>query len=388
MTTRGSVAVLLLALAAMWFGQDLAALGDSAALVRGVAGGAAPFAAALALHLALALPEGRLSRVGRAAVGTAYAGGRGRRRRDRDAARPVPGRLLLAPVQRQSAARARRTRPGARVRHCGPGLGDRGRYRRSRRGRLANPRRDSPRARPARAGAHPRRSGRGIGGGSRRGASAVAARGSRTRRVHGRLPVARWGSRRARGWRNVDRAAHAQDTGAHGEARRRARGRAAAGHTQGRASRRARRSDPRRPLLGSRGPTASSTPTGRCARGPWGRRRASRAAAACLRSSSTTTPRSGRRSRAPARPRRAAGDRERGAARGGARPAAGAAPLAGADRRDRGRVAAAPGARSARRRAAAPARRRARPASCMFRRDRRGRRAASSHRRRGRPRVH
>ncbi len=72
MTTRGSVAVLLLALAAMWFGQDLAALGDSAALVRGVAGGAAPFAAALALHLALALPEGRLSRVGRAAVGTAY----------------------------------------------------------------------------------------------------------------------------------------------------------------------------------------------------------------------------------------------------------------------------------------------------------------------------
>ena len=70
--TRGSVALLLLALAAVWFAQDLEALGDSAALVRTIAGGAAPFAAALALHLALALPDGRLSRSGRAAAGAAY----------------------------------------------------------------------------------------------------------------------------------------------------------------------------------------------------------------------------------------------------------------------------------------------------------------------------
>lgn len=69
---RGSVALLLLALAAVWFGQDVAALGDSASLVRSIAGVAAPFAAALALHLTLAVPEGRLSRAGRAAVGAAY----------------------------------------------------------------------------------------------------------------------------------------------------------------------------------------------------------------------------------------------------------------------------------------------------------------------------
>jgi signal transduction histidine kinase len=70
--TRGPVALLLLALAALWFGQDLAALGDSAALIRSIAVGAAPLAAAVALHLALALKEGRLSRSGRAAAATAY----------------------------------------------------------------------------------------------------------------------------------------------------------------------------------------------------------------------------------------------------------------------------------------------------------------------------
>jgi signal transduction histidine kinase len=69
---KGYVALLLLALAAVWFAQDVAALGGSAALVRSIAGGAAPFAAALALHLALALPEGRLSRAGRAVAVTAY----------------------------------------------------------------------------------------------------------------------------------------------------------------------------------------------------------------------------------------------------------------------------------------------------------------------------
>src|SRR4051812_16088978 len=58
LTTRVTVTLLLGALAAVWFGQDLAALGDAAALSRSIAGGAAPFAAALALHLALALPDG------------------------------------------------------------------------------------------------------------------------------------------------------------------------------------------------------------------------------------------------------------------------------------------------------------------------------------------
>src|SRR3954447_20184798 len=72
LSARVTIALLLLALAALWFGQDLAALGDSAALLRSLAGGAAPFTAALALHLALALPDGRLSRAGRAAAGAAY----------------------------------------------------------------------------------------------------------------------------------------------------------------------------------------------------------------------------------------------------------------------------------------------------------------------------
>jgi signal transduction histidine kinase len=72
LAVRAMIALLLLALAAVWFGQDLAAIGDSAALLRAVATGAAPFAAVLALHLALALPEGRLSRRGRVAAGAAY----------------------------------------------------------------------------------------------------------------------------------------------------------------------------------------------------------------------------------------------------------------------------------------------------------------------------
>jgi signal transduction histidine kinase len=71
-TARVTIALLLLALAAVWFGQDLAALGDSAALLRSIAEAAAPVAAALALHLALALPDGRLSRAGRSVVAAAY----------------------------------------------------------------------------------------------------------------------------------------------------------------------------------------------------------------------------------------------------------------------------------------------------------------------------
>src|SRR4051794_24149686 len=59
LTARVTITLLLVALAAVWFGQDLAALGDSAALPRSIADAAAPVAAVLALHLALALPEGR-----------------------------------------------------------------------------------------------------------------------------------------------------------------------------------------------------------------------------------------------------------------------------------------------------------------------------------------
>jgi len=72
LTARVTIALLLLALAGVWFGQDMAALGDSAALLRSLAVPAAPFAAALALHLALALPDGRLSPAARAAAGAAY----------------------------------------------------------------------------------------------------------------------------------------------------------------------------------------------------------------------------------------------------------------------------------------------------------------------------
>ena len=72
LTARRMIALVLLALAAVWFAQDLGALGDSAALVRSVADGATPMAAALALHLAIGFPEGRLSRRVRAAAATAY----------------------------------------------------------------------------------------------------------------------------------------------------------------------------------------------------------------------------------------------------------------------------------------------------------------------------
>ena len=72
LNARAAIALLLLALAALWFGQDLAALGDSQAALRSLAVGAAPLAAALALHVALALPDGRLSRAGRAGAGAAY----------------------------------------------------------------------------------------------------------------------------------------------------------------------------------------------------------------------------------------------------------------------------------------------------------------------------
>jgi signal transduction histidine kinase len=69
---RLALALLLLALAATWFAQDLEALGASAALPRSLAGVIAPMAAALALHLALASPEGRLSRAGWVGAGVAY----------------------------------------------------------------------------------------------------------------------------------------------------------------------------------------------------------------------------------------------------------------------------------------------------------------------------
>lgn len=73
LTARRAVGVLLLlALATAWFGQDLAALGDDHALLRAIAFASAPFAAAIALHLALCFPAG-LSRAGRTAVAAAYA---------------------------------------------------------------------------------------------------------------------------------------------------------------------------------------------------------------------------------------------------------------------------------------------------------------------------
>jgi signal transduction histidine kinase len=73
LTARRAVGVLLLALATAWFGQDLAALGDDQALLRAVAFASAPFAGALVLHLALCVPDARLSRTGRAMVAAAYA---------------------------------------------------------------------------------------------------------------------------------------------------------------------------------------------------------------------------------------------------------------------------------------------------------------------------
>jgi signal transduction histidine kinase len=72
LSRRPALALLLLALAATWFAQDLEALGDSAALPRSLAGVIAPVAAALVLHLALTFPEGRLSGAGRVGAGAAY----------------------------------------------------------------------------------------------------------------------------------------------------------------------------------------------------------------------------------------------------------------------------------------------------------------------------
>jgi signal transduction histidine kinase len=70
--SRGLQRVLLLAMAAVWFAQDLEALGDSGAALRSLASGAAPFAAALALHLAVSFARPRPSRAARFAVGGAY----------------------------------------------------------------------------------------------------------------------------------------------------------------------------------------------------------------------------------------------------------------------------------------------------------------------------
>jgi signal transduction histidine kinase len=72
LTHRTAVALLLLALAVLWFGQDLQALGDSEALIRSLATGAGALTAAVALQLALALPDGRLSRNERGVAGAAY----------------------------------------------------------------------------------------------------------------------------------------------------------------------------------------------------------------------------------------------------------------------------------------------------------------------------
>ena len=71
-TRRAGAAILLLATAALWFAQDLQALGESAALARAIAAGVGPFAAVLALHLALILPDRSLSPTERRAVAAAY----------------------------------------------------------------------------------------------------------------------------------------------------------------------------------------------------------------------------------------------------------------------------------------------------------------------------
>jgi signal transduction histidine kinase len=72
LASRLAVGLLLVALAAVWFGQDLEALDDSGALLRSLATGAAPWGAALVLHLALAFPDARLSRRGRFVAAAAY----------------------------------------------------------------------------------------------------------------------------------------------------------------------------------------------------------------------------------------------------------------------------------------------------------------------------
>ena len=66
LTARRMIALLLLALAAVWFAQDLGALGDSAALLRSVAGGACSVCGR-----ACAAPRARLP--GRPALGAGYA---------------------------------------------------------------------------------------------------------------------------------------------------------------------------------------------------------------------------------------------------------------------------------------------------------------------------
>jgi signal transduction histidine kinase len=69
---RPQMGLLLIAVSAVWFAQDLEALGDDAALLRRLATGAAPLAAALILHLVLTTPGRRLARGERAVVLAGY----------------------------------------------------------------------------------------------------------------------------------------------------------------------------------------------------------------------------------------------------------------------------------------------------------------------------
>lgn len=71
-TRRAAGVFLLLAAVALWFAEDLQALGDSAALARSIATIVGPFAAAVTLQLALVLPDRPLSPAGRRGVVTAY----------------------------------------------------------------------------------------------------------------------------------------------------------------------------------------------------------------------------------------------------------------------------------------------------------------------------
>src|SRR4029453_1895037 len=58
---RPQMGLLLIAVSSVSFAQDLEALGDDAALLRRLATGAAPLAAALILHLVLTTPGRRLA---------------------------------------------------------------------------------------------------------------------------------------------------------------------------------------------------------------------------------------------------------------------------------------------------------------------------------------
>src|SRR5829696_1551113 len=69
---RPQVGFLVIAVSAVWFAQDLGALGDDAALLRRLATGVAPFAAALILHLVLKTPDRRLARREHAVVLAGY----------------------------------------------------------------------------------------------------------------------------------------------------------------------------------------------------------------------------------------------------------------------------------------------------------------------------